>query len=215
MEGHAGRAGIAAKTMVNSMANRRYRMKRFIAALLRLWFHATSKPRKSANRIISYSYFAEQLKYKLPISVVVLGRISAYGTRAIHIGEDCLLYPDIHFETHGPAIIEIGEGVVVSRGVHLVAMEGITIGRGSMIGEYTSIRDANHRRREAIPLRDAGHVARPIVIGNEVWIGRGVTIIAGVVIGDGSTVGANAVVTHDVPARSVVAGVPARPIRSA
>jgi acetyltransferase-like isoleucine patch superfamily enzyme len=62
-------------------------------------------------------------------------------------------------------------------------------------------------------MRYAGFQARPIVIGNEVWIGRGAIILAGVTIGDGATVGANAVVNRDVPAGAVVAGVPAVPIR--
>ena len=52
-----------------------------------------------------------------------------------------------------------------------------------------------------------------IVVGNDVWIGFGAVILAGVSIGNGAVVGARAVVTHDVPAYPIVAGVPARPIR--
>ena len=79
-----------------------------------------------------------------------------------------------------------------------------------MIGEYTSIREANHVRKAELPIRDSGYHARPITIGKEVWIGRGVTPLGGVNIGDGATVGANAVVIDDVPGGATAVGVPAR-----
>jgi acetyltransferase-like isoleucine patch superfamily enzyme len=179
-----------------------------------LWFRFTAKARESLRRLKAYAALAEQLAVKLPTSVVVLGLNWVYGTRAVTFGEDCLLYPDLHLETQGAATITLGDGVVLSRGVHLVAMSGISIGQGTMIGEYTSVRDANHQRGEGVAIRDAGYSAEAIVIGREVWIGRGVTVLGGVTIGDGATVGANAVVTRDVPAMAVVAGVPAKVIVS-
>jgi acetyltransferase-like isoleucine patch superfamily enzyme len=97
---------------------------------------------------------------------------------------------------------------------HIVAMAGITIGKGSMAGEYTSIRDANHVRADSTSSRDAGHSARPISIGSEVRIGRGVAVLSGATIGDKATVGATAVVTRDVPAGTVAVGIPAGTIRS-
>jgi acetyltransferase-like isoleucine patch superfamily enzyme len=170
--------------------------------------------RESWRRIYSHASLAEQLRCELPTSVVVLGSAKVYGTGLIHFGKDALLYPDLHLETLGEGVITLGDGVVISRGVHLVSMAGITIGDGCMIGEYSSIRDANHTRLDGIPIRDAGYSALPIVLGSEVWIGRGAAILSGVTIGDGATVGANAVVTRDVPAGATVAGVPARPIQS-
>jgi acetyltransferase-like isoleucine patch superfamily enzyme len=130
----------------------------------------------------------------------------------VRIGEHVLIYPDVHLETQGNACIELGDGLVISRGAHIVAMDGIKIGEGSLIGEYTSIRDANHNREPNQPIRDSGHSAKPITIGREVWLGRGVTVLGGVMIGDKATVGANAVVTRDVPAGTTVVGIPAIPL---
>ena len=180
-----------------------------LSALLR----ATAGLRESARRLHAHAHLAAQLKSPLPASVVVLGPSTVYGTGQIRFGADTLLYPDLHLETQSPATITLGPGVVLSRGVHLVAMSSIVIGEGTMVGEYSSLRDANHARTEGIPIRDAGHTAKAIVIGKQVWIGRGVTILGGVTIGDGATIGANAVVTHDVPAGEVFGGVPARSLK--
>lgn len=145
-------------------------------------------------------------------STVVLGMPELHGTRRLQLGRNLYLYRDLYMETQGRGEIRIGDDVVLSRGVHLVAFEGIEIGDGSMVGEYASLRDANHRHGPGIAPRHSGHVASAIRIGRRVWIGRGVTILPGVSIGDGAVIGANAVVTRDIAAGTVAAGVPARPL---
>jgi acetyltransferase-like isoleucine patch superfamily enzyme len=189
-------------------------LKILIGAPLTLFLRLTQPIRENLRRIYAHASLAAGLKTRLPASAVILGKAFTYGTRNIHIGEDVLFYPHIHLETQENASIRIGDGVVISRGAHIVAMANVTIGPGSMIGEYSSIRDANHARAEDTSIRNAGHVARPIVIGREVWVGRGVTVLGGVTIGDKATIGANAVVTKDVAAGAIVAGVPAVPIAS-
>jgi len=162
----------------------------------------------------AYTMLSAQTRHAVPSTVVVLGSAEVHGTADIHLGESLYLYPGLYLETQEEGVIRIGDGVVLSRGVHVVAYSEIHIGAGTMIGEYTSIRDANHRYRTESSLRGAGHSARPVSIGRNVWIGRGATILPGVTIHDNAVVGANAVVTQDVMPRSVVAGVPAKPIQS-
>jgi len=87
-----------------------------------------------------------------------------------------------------------------------------TIGNYVMMGEDCTIITRNHKfDRTDVPMMHQGfEEERPVVIGNDVWIGDRVTILPGVHIGDGCVIAAGAVVTHSVPDRSIVAGVPAR-----
>lgn len=190
--------------------------KAWLSATLRPCARLTQWLGGRTQRLWSHARLSAGLPRPVPASVVVLGPVELHGTCRISLGERLHIYPDQYWETQGLGELHIGDGVVLSRGVHLVAHASVHIGAGSMIGEYASVRDANHRHGGA-NLRDAGHRAAPVVIGRGVWIGRGAAVLAGVHIGDGAVVAANAVVTRDVPAGAVVGGVPARalPKRSA
>ena len=87
---------------------------------------------------------------------------------------------------------------------------GISIGDGTLIGHRVTLATINH----GLPpdRRHVHHIA-PIVIGRDVWIGSGAILLPGVHVGDGAVVAAGAVVRADVPARTIVAGVPARIIK--
>jgi len=147
-------------------------------------------------------------------SAVVLSMPELQGTRRIELGENLYLYRDLYLETQEEGRIKIGNDVVLSRGVHLVAFAEIILEDGVMIGEYSSVRDANHRVIPGSSVRHSGHLGRPIHIGRNAWIGRGVTILGGVTIGEGAVIGANAVVTKNIPAGAVAVGIPARLISS-
>jgi acetyltransferase-like isoleucine patch superfamily enzyme len=193
-------------------------IKALLSRLLQPLAGAWQKLRPAGLRLWSHASLSAGLGLAVDPSVVIEGPVELHGTRHIDLGRRLYLYPEQYWETRAEGRICIGDGVVLSRGVHLVAYAGLSIGAGSMIGEYASLRDANHRRPSAclhtLALRDSGHSAAPISIGRNVWIGRGAVVLAGVRIGDGAVVGANAVVTHDVPAGAVVGGVPARPLAS-
>ena len=154
------------------------------------------------------------IESQLDASVVVLGVPEVHGTGRIELGANLFLYSQLHLETQNEGRISIGSDVVLSRGVHVVSFASVEIGCGSMVGEYASIRDANHLFGGDRSIRTAGHQARPVRIGQNVWIGRGVCVLPGVTIGDGAVVGANAVVTRDVHPGAVVAGAPARELQS-
>lgn len=150
-------------------------------------------------------------------------------------------YLDQHTYLHAcPQGIEIGENTIIMHGAILhvynfreIPHAGIKIGRDSLIGEYTVIRGQGgvtignrvytspHAQIIAVnhvfhnPDRsfvDQGITAEGIVIEDDVWLGSGVIVTDGVKIGKGAVVAAGAVVTKDVPAHTLVAGVPAKRI---
>lgn len=140
-----------------------------------------------------------------------------------------------------PNGIEIGADTIVMHGAVLhvynfrgIPHSGIRIGRDSLIGEYNVIRGqggvtigdrvytspftqiiaVNHRFEDPKrPFTEQGITAEGIIIEDDVWIGAGAVVTDGVRIGRGAVVAAGAVVTKDVPARTVVAGVPAKIIK--
>lgn len=164
-------------------------------------------------RLWSAARLREAIGGPLHPSNVVLGPVEVHGSGRISFGQRAHIYPGVMLETQGEGCIEIGDDVVLSRGVHIVAFARVRLGKGAMVGEYTSLRDADHRRGGS-SVRHSGHEHAPIDVGSQVWIGRGAAVLKGVTLGAGCVVGANAVVTRSVAAQAVVAGAPARPIKA-
>jgi maltose O-acetyltransferase len=112
------------------------------------------------------------------------------------------------------AVVAIGDGNAFSNNVSMVANELITIGDGCQIGELVSIYDCDfHEINPATRNRSAG-LTRPVLIGNNVWLGSRVIVLKGVTIGDNSVVAAASVVTKSIPANCIAAGNPAKVIRT-
>jgi acetyltransferase-like isoleucine patch superfamily enzyme len=105
--------------------------------------------------------------------------------------------------------IAVGEGTYLNRYTMIDAHSQISIGRNCMIGPHCYITDANHGRAPNMLVKEQKMEPRPVVIDDDVWLGAGVVVLPGVRLGRGCVIGAGAVVTDDVPAGAVFAGVPA------
>ena len=125
------------------------------------------------------------------------------------IDESFALFPPFH--TDCGKNIKIGKRVFINAGCQFQDQGGIEIGDDVLIGPQTIIATLNH---DPDPEKRGGMFAKPVKIGNKAWLGARVTICPGVTIGEDSIVAAGAVFTKDVPPRTVVAGVPAKIIKT-
>ena len=167
----------------------------------------------AAMRLARLASLRSRVQGAVPVTTQFDGPVSTAGRPEVHLGNHCRLGRDVFFETGGSGSITIGEHARLNAGTTVVSYAKVTIGGNCLIGEYVSIRDANHGTALSAPMRSQPHDAAQISIGDDVWIGRGVCILKGVTIGDGAVIAANSVVTKDVPAKAIVGGVPARVIK--
>lgn len=107
--------------------------------------------------------------------------------------------------------ITVGKNVFINACCHFQDQGGITLGDNCLVGHNVVFATLNHG---FAPEERQSMLPAPIVVGRNVWIGSNSTILPGVTIGDNSIIAAGSVVTKDVPANAIVAGVPARFIRS-
>ncbi|MDQ0779580.1 maltose O-acetyltransferase [Streptomyces aurantiacus] len=127
------------------------------------------------------------------------------------LGEEVHVRPPLYVD-YG-SNITIGARTFVNYNLTALDVAAITIGEDCQIGPNVQLLTPTHPL-EPGPRRDKLEAARPITIGNNVWLGGGATVLPGVSIGDNSVIGAGAVVTKDVPADVVAVGNPARPVRT-
>lgn len=125
------------------------------------------------------------------------------------VDESVTLFPPFYCEFGRN--LRLGADVFINMGCRFQDAGGITIGDGTLIGHGSTIVTLDHA---VDPARRADMTPAPVVLGRRVWLGASVTVVPGVTIGDGAIVGAGAVVTKDVPPNTIVAGIPARPIRT-
>ncbi|MGV8080239.1 MAG: acyltransferase [Syntrophales bacterium] len=124
-----------------------------------------------------------------------------------------LIYPGVYFtHTYG---LSVGHRFSINTGALLDARGGITIGDGVMVGPFAVMVSSDHDPgRPGIPMTSRDHMLAPVTIEDDVWIGAHAVILKGVRIGRGTVVAAGAVVSSSVEPYSVVAGMPARIVKS-
>lgn len=181
-----------------------YRLLRARLAFERWWAGHFLAPR--------FDTVGEGLTVKRPWSVIVHGAGIRFG-RFVQIVSERARPVQLASWTNaaGTGRIEVGDYALVLPGVRLSSASAIRIGPGCMLASDAYLTDADwhdiHDRT-----REIGATA-PITLEEDVWVGDGAFIGKGVTVGRESIVGARAVVTRDVPPRTIVAGNPARVVR--
>jgi acetyltransferase-like isoleucine patch superfamily enzyme len=134
----------------------------------------------------------------------------------LELGEHVLFEPGVWLTAVAPGRISIGTGTFLNLGVMVAALDLVEIGAHCMFANGCFITDSDHRYDDPTrPITWQGFESKgPTRIGDNVWCGANVVITSGVTVGERSVIGANSVVTRDIPSHSIAVGAPARVIRT-
>lgn len=136
-----------------------------------------------------------------------IGNLEMYENAEINVNNTFFIHSGCDIMVFKGAKLNLGSGYI-NRYCKIRCYEEITIGEGVAISENFTIWDS-----DAHQMINGSKHTQPIMIGNNVWIGTNVTVLKGVKIGDGSVIAAGSLVTKDVPANCLAAGVPAKVIK--
>lgn len=141
--------------------------------------------------------------------------LEALRAGRLEIGAQALLEPGVWLTAPGTARIRIGSGSFLNLGVMVAALELVEIGDHCMFANGCFITDGSHRFDDPHrPVPWQGFTSKgPTRVGDNVWCGAHVVITSGVTVGERCVIGANSVVTHDLPPFSIAAGAPARVVK--
>jgi acetyltransferase-like isoleucine patch superfamily enzyme len=176
----------------------------------RRWYERNA--RRSRRRRINRHIAEAGAFIRYPVEGEVL---EALDSGRLVIGRDTLLEPGCWLTLSPHARITIGSGCFLNRNTMLAAVELIEIGDHVMFANNCFVGDADHRYDDPEkPVTWQGFEPKgPVRIGSNCWFGVGCVVTGGVEIGERSVIGANSVVTSDLPAGVIAAGAPAKVIR--
>jgi acetyltransferase-like isoleucine patch superfamily enzyme len=141
--------------------------------------------------------------------------LEAFREGRLEIGAHTLLEPDVWITAPGEARVRIGSGSFLNIAVMVAAVELVEIGDHCMFANGCFVTDGSHRFDDPDkPVPWQGFDTKgPTRVGDNVWCGAHVVITSGVTVGERCVIGANSVVTRDLPPRSIAAGAPAKVLR--
>jgi acetyltransferase-like isoleucine patch superfamily enzyme len=174
------------------------------------WYERNSLPWNRAR--IHYEFMRRGAFVRWPVHGDVL---NAMLEGRLEIGDGTLLEPGVWITAPGDARVRIGSGTFLNQGVMVASMNLVEIGDHCMFANGCFISDAAHRFDDPDkPVTWQGFTSKgPSRVGDNVWCGTNVVITSGVSVGERCVIGANSVVTQDIPAFSIAAGVPAKVLR--
>jgi acetyltransferase-like isoleucine patch superfamily enzyme len=174
------------------------------------WYERNSLPWNRAR--IHYELARRQAFARWPLHGDAL---AMFREGRLELGAHVLFEPGVWLTAPAPGRIRIGAGTFFNLGVMVAAKELVEIGEYCMFANGCFITDANHRFDDpSTPVPWQGFTSKgPTRVGDNVWCGANVVITGGVTIGERCVIGANSVVTQDIPPFSIAAGVPAKVIR--
>lgn len=155
-------------------------------------------------------------------SIICFPANTIFNERYIHIGSGTMIGPDVTLsagmvpgqECLSDPVVSIGDRCLIGKGSGIVGHFGIEIGHDVWTGHHVYITDQNHGYEDITrPISQQSQPERPVTIGDGSWLGFGTVVLPGARIGRHVTIGANSVVTGEIPDFSVAVGAPARVIR--
>lgn len=197
-------------------------MQKVVSLIMRPAFWLYDKLHGRAH--ILYSEYIKRKVGHVGKNVHIMSTSGIIGGRHILIGDNSFIgkgsiistWPKYKDSTYTPKL-EIGNNVSIGEYNHITSVNEVIIGNGVLTGRWVTITDNSHGDMESewdkSPSERKLFSKGPVKIGNKVWIGDKATILPNVKIGEGAIIGANSVVTKDVPPYCIVAGNPARIIR--